>query len=136
MHVDTSFLVALLRERRRGKAHEGAAHRLLASLPPYGVLSASVFVFCELELGVRLALRPETERAAVQTLRRGLRIVYPDESFPTWYAELYASLEGKGARVGVMDTAIAALARAEGEPLITSNAKHFERFQGLEIVTF
>jgi len=134
MHVDTSFLVDLLREAKRGGT--GPAHRLLDQLPADGSMTASVFVLCELEVGVRLAAQSTKEKQAVARLQRGLRVMYPDSSFPEYYAAIFASLERGGARVGVMDVAIAALAVQEKAPLVTGNAKHFSRIPGLELVTY
>lgn len=135
MHVDTSFLVDLLREKKRRQPTATPAHDLLARLSPSAGLSASVFVICELEVGVRLAGNHPADRKAVSVLRDSLRIVYPDQRFASGYADLYAALEQQRRRIGVIDVAIAAMALEEDEPLITANTKHFERVPGLEIIS-
>ena len=64
-HLDTSFLVDLLRESGRGEP--GPAHALLATLADEP-LAVSVHVACELYAGAELAKTPETERAKVDSL--------------------------------------------------------------------
>ena len=78
MHLDTSFLVDLLREGGRDRG--GPAIDLLEELAGEE-LRLSVHVVCELHAGVELSRRPSAERQRVQQLCRGLAIVYPDDRF-------------------------------------------------------
>ena len=82
IHLDTSFLVDLLRERRRGAA---AATRELARLADVE-LRVSVHAVCELYAGVELSDRRAEERQAVETLRSGFETVYPGPGFAAVYA--------------------------------------------------
>ena len=52
------------------------------------------------------------------------------------YAEIRAFLEEKGVPIGNMDQMIAAHARSAGVPLVTSNARHFDRVPGLEVLNW
>jgi tRNA(fMet)-specific endonuclease VapC len=133
IHLDTSFLVDLLRETARNR--EGPATRFLARVPDEE-LGISVFVVCELAAGAAMSMRPAEERRRVDQLCRGLRIDYPDERFPAAYASLLASLErGKG-RISTMDSLIAASALIADAALITRNAKDFGRVPGLDVLSY
>ena len=78
IHVDSSFVIDLLREARgRG----GPATELLETLPDEEI-RISVFVRCELMAGVRLSNnRSEQERRQVEGLCGAWTTVYPDERF-------------------------------------------------------
>jgi tRNA(fMet)-specific endonuclease VapC len=133
IHLDTSFLVDLLREAARSR--EGPASRFLARVPDEE-LRISGFVACELAAGAAMTMRPAEERRRVDELCRGLRIDYPDDRFPAVYASLLASLErGKG-RISTMDSLIAASAVLADAALITRNAKDFGRVPGLDVLTY
>jgi predicted nucleic acid-binding protein len=45
--------------------------------------------------------------------------------------EIYSKLESARLRIGVIDTAVAAIALARGLTLVTSNDKHFQRIVSL-----
>jgi len=133
IHLDTSFLVDLLREGARGK--EGPASRLLTRVHDEE-LGISVFVACELAAGVAMSARPAQERRQVDQLCAGLRIDYPDERFPAAYGSLLASLERTRGRISTMDSLIFASALLANAPLITRNDKDFGRVPGLELLTY
>ena len=82
IHLDTSFLVDLLREEARGKP--GAASRLLDRLGDEEI-AVSVFVACELMAGAELSSHPQRERRNVERLCSGLTIEFPDERFAPTY---------------------------------------------------
>ncbi|HEY3202856.1 MAG TPA: type II toxin-antitoxin system VapC family toxin [Thermoanaerobaculia bacterium] len=133
IHLDTSFLVDLLRETARGK--EGPASRLLASVQDEE-LGASVFVACELAAGAAISKRPVEEKRRVDQLFAALQMDYPDEHFPNAYGSLLAALELGNGRIAAMDLLIAASAVLAGAPLVTRNAKDFQRVPGLEVRTY
>jgi tRNA(fMet)-specific endonuclease VapC len=133
MHLDTSFLVDLLREG--GRDHAGPASGLLRELTSEE-LRLSVHVVCELQAGVERSRRPSAERQRVQQLCRGLAIVYPDDRFPSVYARLLASQERTRQRIATMDLLIATAAVLDEAPLVTRNARDFARVPGLELVGY
>ena len=133
MHVDTSFLVDLLREAGRGR--DGPASNLLERLGGEE-LRISVHVICELQAGIELSRRPAAERQRVAELCRGLAIVYPDDRFPSVYAKLLASQERTRQRIATMDLLIATAAVLDEAPLVTRNAKDFMRVPGLEVLAY
>jgi predicted nucleic acid-binding protein len=133
IHVDTCFLVDLLRESARGE--EGPARRKLLELGAREIV-ASVHVACELCAGAELAGDPAHERTAVAALLDHVRLAFPDERFAPTYARLYAVLERRGERASAMDLLIATAAVVDGAPLLTRNVKHFQRVPELEVVSY
>jgi len=133
IHLDTSFLVDLLREESIGKP--GPATQLLGRLEDEE-LSISVFVACELSAGAELSAHPQRERRRVQSLCAGLRVDYPDGRFPAMYGRLLAWQSRREGRIATMDLLIATSAVVAGAPLVTRNAKDFVRVPDLEILSY
>jgi len=127
-HLDTSFLVDLLREAAVGKP--GPAHALLGSLADEP-LAVSVHVACELRAGAELAVSRETERVRVDALLAALDVVQTDDRFPARYGETHAELRKRGQSISTMDLLIATAALAHGAALVTRNARDFDRVPGL-----
>ena len=88
-HLDTSFLVDLLREAARGK--EGRAHAVLDRFAEEE-LAVSVHVACELYAGAELADDPELERTRVASLLKALQVVHTGDRFAPLYGALLAEL--------------------------------------------
>ncbi len=133
MHLDTSFLVDLLRESTRRVP--GAATSLLDTIEGEEV-RVGVHVVCGLLAGAELARQPGVERQRVRQLWTSLLVVYPDERFPTVYGRLLADLERSRQRISTMDLLIATAAVVDEATLVTRNAKDFSRIPGLELVTY
>ncbi len=133
IHLDTSFLVDLMREARR--AEEGPATLQLSEMED-DELWISVHSVCELFAGVEMSARPSKERAKVEVLVGQLQIAYPGEEFASVYGRLLADLTKRGQRIAVMDMLIATAALIDGAPLVTRNRKDFERVPGLEILAY
>ena len=132
-HLDTSFLVDLLREAARGG--EGPASRFLASLEDQEV-GISVFVACELAAGAAMSARPTQEKRRVEQLCAGIHVQYPDERFPVAYGSLLASQERSRGRISNMDLLIATSAVLAGAPLVTRNHKDFPRVPDLVVLGY
>ena len=132
-HLDTSFLVDLLRETATGT--DGPARQLLARLEDEE-LWVSVHVACELMAGAELSSHPEGERAKVQALLQGVEVAYPDEKFALTYGRLLAWLRRRGESVATMDLLIATAAAVVSAPIVTRNGKHFARIPGLTVVDY
>ncbi|MFN7941182.1 MAG: type II toxin-antitoxin system VapC family toxin [Thermoanaerobaculia bacterium] len=133
IHLDTSFLVDLLREVHR--ATVGPARRKAAELATEE-LGVSIFVLCELEAGARAATSPARERARLAAVVAPLARILPTESMAELYGSILAGLRRQGAAIGTMDLLIAATAIAEGAPLVTRNRRHFARIPGLELIDY
>ena len=132
-HLDTSFLVDLLREAARGK--EGSAHAVLDRLAEEE-LAVSVHVACELYAGAELADDPELERTRVASLLKALQVVHTGDRFAPLYGALLAELRRRGEAVSTMDLLIAAAARTHDAPVVTRNARDFERVPGFDVVSY
>lgn len=132
-HVDTTFLVDLLKESRRAAA--GPATRLLDLLVDTE-LGVSIFVLCELEAGIHLSVDPARERQRVETVVRPLALVPPDRRVAAIYGELFASLQSRGEMLSALDLLIGSTALANSAPLVTRNRRHFERIAGLELISY
>lgn len=132
-HLDTSFLVDLLRETSRNSA--GPASALLDHLGEEH-LRVGLHVVCELLAGAEMAARPSIERKQVHDLCASLDVVYPDQRFPPVYARTLAVLERAGQRISAMDLLIATAALLDGAPLVTRNIRDFAKIPGLELVGY
>ena len=132
-HLDTSFLVDLLRESQRQRPGPASA---LLDMMEGEALRVSVHVVCELLAGAELARQPATERERVRRLCRELQVVYPDERFAPVYARLLAAQERKRQRIATMGLLVAGAAVLEAAPLVTRNAKDFRRIADLQVVEY
>ena len=132
-HLDTSFLVDLLREAAKGS--KGPAHDGLENLIDEE-LWVSVHVVCELAAGAELSRNPEVERAKIDTLLGGVQIAYPDERFAPTYGRLLAWLQRRGDIIATMDLLIATSAVVDSAPIVTRNTKHFSRVPGLTVIDY
>jgi len=133
IHVDTSFLIDLMREqarKRRGPATawiDGHAQEQLG---------ASVFVACELEAGAARAANADRERARLRTILQTMALSYPDERFAPVYGDLLAQVLSAGRTVSAMDLLIATAAIVEDAALVTGNRRHFEPIPGLRLHSY
>lgn len=133
IHLDSSYVIDLMRER--ASQHEGPAGKLLDELEAEG-LCISVHVACELYVGVELARMPSGERKVVEGLIGSLELVCPDDRFPSAYGRLLAEISRRDEEVSTMDLLIGTAAVVDEAPLVTRNAKDFERIPGLTVVSY
>ncbi len=134
IHLDTSFLVDLLREQRQDRF--GPASRYLETLDEDEVLATSVHVVCELVAGARRAGAPAGEAERLSRLCDALVVRYPDITFAPQYGELLARPGGAGVTIDVMDLLIATSAILDRSPLVTRNVRHFSKVPGLVVVEY
>ena len=132
-HLDTSFLVDLLREAARGE--QGPAHAVLDRFEEEE-LAVSVHVACELYAGAELADDPEIEHERVDSLLKVLHVVQTGDRFAPLYGALLAELRRRGEAVSTMDLLIAATARTHDAAVVTRNARDFERVPGLDVISY
>jgi len=133
IHLDTSFLVDLLRDAARGR--DGSASRFLSTVDDEE-LGMSVFVACELAAGAAMSARPAQEKRRVDQLCAGLPVEYPDERFFPIYGSLLASQERSRGRISAMDLLIATSALVADAALVTRNVKDFDRVPGLDVIGY
>lgn len=133
IHLDTTFVVDLMREARRRKP--AGATRKLAELANEE-LGISLFVLCELEAGAASAENPEAERARILGAVASLALELPEKRFAEIYGGLLANLGAQGKSIATMNLLIASAALASGAPLVTRNHRHFDRVPGLEVIRY
>jgi tRNA(fMet)-specific endonuclease VapC len=131
IHLDTSYLVDLLREQRRDRF--GPASTYLEGLPEDDVLAVSVHVVCELMAGAHAAGAPVGEMDRLSRLCEALVIRYPDERFAAEYGRLLTATRASGTAIDTMDLLIATTAILDRAPLVTRNARHFAKVPGLSV---
>jgi predicted nucleic acid-binding protein len=132
IHLDTSFLIDLMREHVRGP---GPATRWLegqAATP----LAVSVFVHCELEAGAANAAHPSRERERVRQLLAVVSVVSPGEAFASTYGATWLDIQRRGKSISTMDLLIAAIALENAAPLLTANRRHFDVVADLAVLTY
>ena len=134
IHLDSSFLIDLLREHVRERP--GPAFGCIEALDESEVLAVSVHVVCELRAGAELTRRVLAEHEALDRLLSGLLVVYPDERFAPAYGRLYAATSRRGTPMSSMDLLIATSATLDDAPLVTRNVKDFARVPGLRLVEY
>jgi predicted nucleic acid-binding protein len=134
LHLDTSFLIDLLRETASGRA--GGALDFIESLDEREILAVSTHVLCELRTGAELARQPVREHEVLDELLSGLLVAFPGEAFAPLYGRLLASLRKSGQLVSSMDLLIATSALLDDAPLVTRNVKDFERIPGLRVLGY
>lgn len=132
MFVDTSFVIDLMRERRRGRV--GAATRTLRERGAVK-LRMPVFVRCELEAGARRSREPRRELDRVARLSDFMELVFPGPEFAGRYGEIEWELRRQGTTIPTMDLLIGALCVCAGEPLLTRD-EHFDRIPALSVLRF
>ena len=93
MHLDTSFLVDLLREYARRQPGRATSF-LNANAGEH--MRVGVHAVCELWAGAELARESAVERRRVRRLCAALDIAYPDDRFPLVYGRILATLERAG----------------------------------------
>ena len=132
-HLDTSFVVDLLREQARGTG--GPATDWLEAHPDQA-LAVSVFVACELEAGAARSTHIRRERERVRAVLDAVTVVYPDDRFAARFGAALAAVLGAGRSISSMDLLIATTALVEGAPLVTASGRHFEAVPDLELLEY
>lgn len=133
LHLDTSFLIDLVRERARDLG--GPASGFLEDHLD-DELRASLFVACELFLGVERSDRSEQERRRVEKVLSVVPLVLPAAGLGPIYGRVLASLQRRGEVIATMDLLIGVTALLEGAPLVTRNPSHFERIPDLRVLEY
>ena len=133
IHLDTSFLVDLLREQARSK--DGPATRWLEEFAAEP-LAVSLFVHCELEAGAANAVHPGREREKVRELLAGVALVMPSEVFASRYGATLVHIHRASKAISTMDLLIATMALEADASLLTANPRHFEIVPDLTVLTY
>ena len=126
--LDTNILSEVLRPR----PDAGVIQGLLAH--PVAGLYASELTRFELRRGACLRADPEPLWQQISEVILPLVQWLPvDEGICMQAAELSADLRRSGREIGLIDTFLAATARARGLTMVTRNTRHFEGIAGLKV---
>lgn len=131
IHLDSSFMIDLMREQRRQPGRAAAWIDGHAGEE----LGVSVFVACELETGAVFAAHPEHERTRLREALQTIITVFPDHRFAAAYAALLSKMRQRGRTIGTMDLLIATTAIVEGVALLTGNRRHFDVVPDLRVLS-
>lgn len=129
MILDTSFLVDVL----RGDQSVAEALGSVDASGPAKVCTPSVM---ELWEGIHRSESTESERAAVVGLLSELREVTFGRKSAMQAGITSARLHRGGEHVGDTDVMVAATAMVEDEPVVTDDADHFDRVEGVEVLEY
>lgn len=130
MIEDTSFLVDVL------AGDEGALRFLEAAEGERRPEKVSAITVLELYEGIARSTKPESEKRRVLGVLDSKHVVAADHGIMRRAGELSGDLIVEGRRIDREDCVVAATALREGEPVVTRNARHFERIPGLEVRTY
>lgn len=129
MILDSTFLIDVVRG-------SGDVAELIADLDASGTAFVSAVTTMELIEGVHLADATERERTAVEELLTGVNELPFDRECAIRAGRISADLSSSGEPIGVADVMIGATAIVHDRPVVTRNVDHFERIEGLDVVSY
>lgn len=114
---------------------KGSAPAIDAQLRELDVMQVciSAVTRAEVRFGVRRLPNATRLAAQVEKFLSGVHTLAWDEAAADLFAEVRTNLERGGIPIGIMDTMIAAHAKAINAVLVTNNVRHFRRVKGLAI---
>lgn len=125
--LETTFLIDLERERRRGV---GAAFAFLQAHRE-AKLYITHTIAGELASGASLS-----ERGKWRELIAPFQVLSWTEAVDWAYGQTFRYLQANGLAIGANDTWIAATALANECPVVTANTAHFRRVPYLEVLSY
>jgi tRNA(fMet)-specific endonuclease VapC len=126
--LETTFLIDLERESLRQV--EGPAHSLLAQHARHR-LYITPTVAGELAAGMSVG-----DRARWETFVSPFHVLPLDREVCWHYGRAFRYLQANGLLIGANDLWIAAAGLAHQVPVVSRNARHFERVPGLTVVPY
>lgn len=130
MIEDTSFVIDVL------GGDEGALDLLEVLEAENRSEKVSAITALELYEGVTRSSKPDAERARVLRVLDSKHVVAADLGIMQRAGTLSGELINEGERIDREDCVVAATALREGEPVVTRNARHFERIPQVEVRTY
>ncbi len=125
--LDTNWAIDYLNQIER-------VVRRVEELDPEGI-GISIISLAELYEGVFYSRRPEDDERELRNFLQGIEIVDVDDEICRIFAIERGRLRAAGAIIGDFDIMIGATAKRHGLTLLTNNRRHFERMQGLNIIS-
>lgn len=129
MILDTTFLVDVANGDER-------VEDLVADVDASGAAMVTTTTIMELWEGIHRADSTERERRTVEALLNDVREVPFDRDCAMTAGEIHATLVSAGNPIDVEDVMIGATALVHDVPVLTRNVSHFERIDGLDVVSY
>lgn len=129
MILDSTFLIDVMQAE---ETVAELAEEVDESGPPF-VTSVTVM---ELYEGVHRADSTGAERQAVERVLDGITELPFDRTTAKRAGEINAELRSRGAPIDRTDVMIAAAALVNDLPVVTRNVDHFDRIDGLEVLSY
>lgn len=129
MILDSTFLVDLERERRRGESG-----RAMQFLEAHGETSLAITFTIAGELAAGQSLGQD--RAKWERFIEPFQFLDFSPEVAWCFGRAYRELQARGALIGANDLWIAATALANRMPVVTRNAGEFSRVTGLEVIGY
>ena len=120
-------------EFMRGRCPEGL--RVLQQSDP-ALFKVPSIVVGELMTGVEKSRNPKANRLMTECFLAPFDVIDFDYECALKYAQVRASLEKQGCKIGPKDTMIAAMALTHSAVLVTNNLGEFARVNGLQLETW
>ncbi len=127
--LETTFLIDLLKRKPQINFFKDELDKTES------VLSIAAPSVKELWAGASLSNFPEKERGKVMELLESLQFLPLDLNSAKEAGEIEADLIKKGLSIGTEDIMIAAIAKVNGEKLVTRD-QHFARIPGLRVLKY
>jgi predicted nucleic acid-binding protein len=99
-------------------------------------IKTSVITLMELYYGAYKSQKVTGNLAKIKTLEQSIEIITPGVESAEVFGMLKSQLEKTGSRLDDFDLIIAACALANNLILVTNNAKHFQRIEGLKLTNW
>ena len=106
----------------------------LAVFAPQGI-GLSIVSLAELYEGVFFSSAPRENEKALLSFLDGVSLLYLDESICQIFARERGRLRATGRIIGDFDTLMGSTVLYHGLTLLTNNRRHFERMEGLSIIS-
>jgi predicted nucleic acid-binding protein len=133
--LDTTVLIDLAPRADPTRYHR--ATNALAPLTSAGqVLCTTRLNVAELWVGVERSKDRALELSKIEAVLNGMPVLELDDAAARLFGVLQAHVLGIGRPAGDIDTLIAAVAMANGQPLVTRNLAHFANFPGLVVHSY
>ena len=95
----------------------------------------SVVSLAEIYEGLARSRNPDVDAEALRLFLEAVEVVPLDDAACQVFGEERARLRDEGNLIGDMDILIGATAISNNLTLLTNNTRHFERIQGLNIIS-
>ena len=125
--IDTDWSIDYMHQRR-------SVVRLVDEFAPQGV-GLSIVSVAELYEGAFYSTDPQAETQSLRNFLTGFEIVHLDEDTCQIFARQRGHLRAAGNLITDMDILIGATALRHNLTLLSNNRMHFERLEGLNIIS-